>query len=121
MPESRSDWRAPGMRASAKAKRSRTTTGEERWLRPMTTRGMRPKSWVMQRRQDVSAPEREQDEDEAVDRPQCKSPATLRKHPPHHHEAQVEQPDHDGPHDLWVAPVGLAALPGPRGDADRKS
>jgi hypothetical protein len=30
------------MRASANAKRSRTPTGDERWLRPMTISGIRP-------------------------------------------------------------------------------
>ncbi len=37
MPESRSDFSAPGIFASAKAKRSRNSTGDEWWLNPMTT------------------------------------------------------------------------------------
>ena len=37
MPDSRKDFSAPGILASAKANRSRNSTGDEWWLKPMTT------------------------------------------------------------------------------------
>jgi len=43
MPDSRSDLSASGTFVSAKANRSRSSTGDEWWLRPMTTTFIRKK------------------------------------------------------------------------------
>jgi hypothetical protein len=37
MPDPRKDWSASGIFDSAKANRSRNSTGDEWWLKPMTT------------------------------------------------------------------------------------
>src|ERR1017187_2566142 len=45
MPESRNAWSACGMVSPAKAKRSRSSTGAERWLKPMTTTEIKAAGW----------------------------------------------------------------------------
>src|SRR5882672_8769026 len=102
------------MRASVKAKRSRTVTDEEWWLRPMTTMGIagreeawarrRPvavcvtpsggaatilRSWIMKRREHVSTPKGQEHESETADCPERKAAPSLRKTPAHNDQTKV--------------------------------
>src|SRR5262245_11271593 len=115
MPPSRSNCNAAGTRASAKAKRSRSSTGDEWWLRPMTrialTRevpgsrfqvpGKQPSmgepgtwnlergtwlSFIMQRRNEDESPKRQQQKSKRPDDAPGESPAALAETPARHDE-----------------------------------
>src|SRR6266567_2127431 len=113
IPESRNNCSAAGTRASAKANRSRTVTGEEWWLMPITSIGMLKKrgprisqpqssghSWVVNWRQQIASPKCQQHKDKAANCAQGKPPATLREFPTHDDQTQVKQPDHHRPYDF---------------------
>src|SRR5271168_5330657 len=93
-PESRSNWRVAGMRASAKANRSRTVTGAEWWLRPMTMRFI--DSGFMQRRQEKESRISKQNEEKTTERAPgetASAPAT----PAHDKQEEISEPNDSRP------------------------
>ena len=59
-------------------------------------RGLRHngRAGIVQRREQIAAPESQEDEREAANRPEGEPTASLREFPTHDHQAQVEQPYH---------------------------
>src|SRR6516225_10353478 len=66
----------------------------------------------MERREDVGAPEGEEDEDEAAQGAEGEAASALGEFPTHQNQSQVDEPDQDGPDDFEVASIsfGLAKV-----------
>src|SRR5215471_10507893 len=66
----------------------------------------------MQRGEDVSAPESEEDEDEASQGAEGKTASALGEFPTHQNQTEVNEPNQDGPDDFEVASIsfGLAEV-----------
>ena len=93
--------RAWGIAASEKANRSRTVTGEERWLSPITMKGMVDESRKLLKfvggGQQVDSPESQQDKNEGADGAPGKAAPGLGKPAVQDNQPQIEQPDQAGP------------------------
>src|SRR3954469_16451335 len=91
-----------GMRGSAKAKRSRTWTGEVWWLRPMTMSAI---SLIVDTRQETETPECKQDKRETGDGAPCKATAALGEAPMEDQQGKIECPNDEGPDDFGIGPI----------------
>src|SRR5580658_8974853 len=98
-PESRNACSAPGTAASAKANRSRTVTGDEWWLKPMTTRGMlKP----VRGRKQVDAPEGQDYERKTGHRPPSEFPPGLGEAPVQDEQHEIQPPHQAGPNHFGI-------------------
>src|SRR5689334_6885167 len=90
------------MRASAKAKRSRTWTGEVWWLSPMT---QTPISRIVNSGQETESPERKEHKGKTADGAPGEAAPALGKPPVQNQQGEVECPNDQRPDHFGIAPV----------------